>query len=705
MFLPPRPFATALATLLPPLASTVVYANEPPHKIEEVVVTGDLLQRQTLETVSSISVVSEQQIAARNIRDLYDLLLRTPNVNAAKEDKFSVRGISNEGIGPGGTGRPTVSVFIDGARQPGRGVGNTWDIEQVAFYRGPQSTAFGPGSLAGAIVLKSKDPSHEEYSGHLKVGAANDYGREVGVAVGGPLVGGFAFRYAAETNQTDGEVTNTTLNDDQWQARDRYLQRAKLAWEGVEWYSAMLTYQQTKLREGNEYLPPERAESRQSTDNVDGFYNDNSELLLLKQNIRFSDQLDLEILTSRSESDNARKGDYDISEEDRGQFVNVTKIENRTLEMRLHMRPDWGRGVLGAYFSEDELTGSSVNTGVPYSLSGAEVKADADLLAARSADTKALYGEADIDLTQRLTLTVGARHEQNDASNRSAFIVTGAQLIDPVTGSPVPGDVSPLLKPLLDSDATAPSDDTVFLPKLALSYQFTDSLSSFITAVRGYRAGSVDFVSDGESPTYGPEYTTNIDLGVKMAWQTWYAQASLFRVDYDDMQVGTRVDASTFRTDNAGEARAQGVELEFSGELGAGFSLFGGIGYTDTKFVDYQDDDVDFSGNEFPNAPQLTANLTLQYQHHLGWFADLSWARTDGSFTDRENTPFMMADARDLLGARFGWEGEHVTLEVYGQNLTDEFYITDRFASSSLGINAVFVGDPKEYGARLRYRF
>ncbi len=131
-------------------------AENPPAKLEEVFVTGDPMQRSSLDTVSSISIVSAEQMEAMNIRDLYDLLLRNPNVNAAREDKFSVRGISNEGIGPGGTGRPTVSVFIDGARQPGRGVANSWDVSQIEFYRGPQSTAFGPGSLAGRAAGRGK---------------------------------------------------------------------------------------------------------------------------------------------------------------------------------------------------------------------------------------------------------------------------------------------------------------------------------------------------------------------------------------------------------------------------------------------------------------------------------------------------------------------------------------------------------------------
>ncbi|CAA0080569.1 Pesticin receptor [Zhongshania aliphaticivorans] len=697
-------FSLTVATLLMPLAAVSAETSSP-QKLEEILVTGDPMSRSSLDTVSSISIIPEEQLQALNIRDLYDLLLRSPNLNAAREDKFSVRGISNEGIGPGGAGRPTVSIFIDGARQPGRGVANSWDVQQMEFYRGPQSTAFGPGSLAGAVVVQTRDPSTEEYSGEVKLGAANYNGREAGIAIGGPLVGGFAFRYAAETNQTDGEVTNTTRDDDEWQARKRYMQRLKLSWDGGGWYSAILTLQDSKLREGNEYLPPETAEDGESTDDVDGFYDDNSQLWVLSQHADLSDAVRLSFIASHAENYNQRKGDYDISDENNGYFINTVDTENDSLELRLHYQSNFIKAVAGLYHSNDELIGSSSSIDLPYSISGMQLRADADLEADRDATTNAIYSEADINLSERWTLTLGARYEENEADNRSAFIVTGAELIDPITGTTIPGDVSPLLKPILDSDTTAASGDDVFLPKIAISFQINDELSAFLTRSQGYRAGSVDFVSDGESPSYGPEYTNNYDLGMKFQRGSWFVQGSIFRIDYEDMQIGVRVDASNFRTDNAGEAKSEGAELEFRGDIGYGFSVFGGVGYVDTAFVEYEDDGVDYAGNHFPNAPRNTANFGLRYANDSGFYSDISWSRTDGSYIDRENTPTLLADARDLFGARIGFQGEHFGGELYGQNLTDKFYITDRFNSPSLGIDAVYVGDPREVGARVTYKF
>ena len=171
------------------------------------------------------------------------------------------------------------------------------------------------------------------------------------------------------------------------------------------------------------------------------------------------------------------------------------------------------------------------------------------------------------------------------------------------------------------------------------------------------------------------------------------------------MQVGVRIDASNFQTDNAGEARAQGAELEFTIDLGKGFNLFGGIGYIDTAFIDYQDEEQDFGGNHFPNAPRNTRNLNISYKHPVGLFGTLSWARSDGSYTDRDNSNDLKADAKDLFGLQLGYRTDSFSATLYGQNLSDKFYITDQYRNDNFGIAGVFAGDPREYGLKLSYSF
>lgn len=52
-----------------------------------------------------------------------------------------------------------------------------WDVEQVEIFRGSQSTTQGRNSLAGAVVVKTKDPVYRpEYAVQANVGRYGERG-------------------------------------------------------------------------------------------------------------------------------------------------------------------------------------------------------------------------------------------------------------------------------------------------------------------------------------------------------------------------------------------------------------------------------------------------------------------------------------------------------------------------------------------------
>lgn len=76
---------------------------------------------------------------------------------------FIIRGVSSEGLVPGSA--PLATLYIDGVQQTvrgaRRGARGLFDVEQVEVYRGPQSTLSGRAAMAGAIYIKTKDPTFE----------------------------------------------------------------------------------------------------------------------------------------------------------------------------------------------------------------------------------------------------------------------------------------------------------------------------------------------------------------------------------------------------------------------------------------------------------------------------------------------------------------------------------------------------------------
>ena len=98
----------------------------------------------------------------------------------------------------------------------------------------------------------------------------------------------------------------------------------------------------------------------------------------------------------------------------------------------------------------------------------------------------------------------------------------------------------------------------------------------------------------------------------------------------------------------------------------------------------------DFSGNRLPEVPAHVAALTLGLQNTQGWRWDASvtWTYRGAFFTDEDNTPFGGDPEGEngevpgvwLLSARFNMDIADTGASFYvsGDNLLDEFYISDR---------------------------
>lgn len=60
---------------------------------------------------------------------------------------------------------PLSSIYVDGValtpQSARRGPTRAWDLATIDVLRGPQSTLRGKNSLAGAVIIETKDPVFE----------------------------------------------------------------------------------------------------------------------------------------------------------------------------------------------------------------------------------------------------------------------------------------------------------------------------------------------------------------------------------------------------------------------------------------------------------------------------------------------------------------------------------------------------------------
>ncbi len=115
--------------------------------VPEIIVTGEFREPELSSIPASVSVLTEQDIVARNAHHLEELLGMAANVNyasgASRGRYFQIRGIGERGQ----FAEPlnsSVGLLIDHVDFSGVGaVGTLYDVSQVEIFRDPKVLATG----------------------------------------------------------------------------------------------------------------------------------------------------------------------------------------------------------------------------------------------------------------------------------------------------------------------------------------------------------------------------------------------------------------------------------------------------------------------------------------------------------------------------------------------------------------------------------
>src|SRR5690606_26612509 len=121
---------------------------------------------------------------------------------------LTIRGISSATSDAGLD--QSVSVSVDGVPMSrGRVINSTvYDLAQVEVLSGPQALFFGKNSPAGAISLRTKDPT-DVVEGYAKVGYETEADeRYLEAAVSGPLTDTLKGRIAVRAASMEGWIEN-----------------------------------------------------------------------------------------------------------------------------------------------------------------------------------------------------------------------------------------------------------------------------------------------------------------------------------------------------------------------------------------------------------------------------------------------------------------------------------------------------------------
>lgn len=216
-------------------APQLTLAAETSALLEEVVVTARKREETAQSVPIPITAVTDQQLAARSIRDITDIERLSPNtdissssVNSSATQVF-IRGIGQ--VNWASTQDPKIGIYVDGvylSRAQG-GLLDLMDIERVEVLRGPQGTLFGRNTTAGLIHLVTNKPNDQEMTLDVEAGVGTDKHRTYGFVYNQPLGEGLAMRFSLYDREADGFIINSLTGNDR--GNDNALSyRGSLAW-------------------------------------------------------------------------------------------------------------------------------------------------------------------------------------------------------------------------------------------------------------------------------------------------------------------------------------------------------------------------------------------------------------------------------------------------------------------------------------------
>ncbi len=643
--------ASSVAILTGVLTASSVYAQaappptaNPTDELSEVVVTAEKRTESLLTVAAPVTALQTTELERQEDVKLTDYAASVPGLNLISSEPGQtvvfLRGI-NSGFGAGIS--TTTATYIDDApygssTASAYGSIGTLDIDpsllqRIEVLRGPQGTLYGASALGGLIKYVTIPPSLTHYFGRVEVdGSALDGGGQGGgvrAMFDGPLINHvLGFTISAFDRLEPGYIDDPHRNLNNVNSSRADGGRAALLWQPTDKFSGQLS-----LLVQNSYTP--------NTSEVD--LNTNMTPIYGKyQQVRYGDEdwdlrntqygLNLNYdfgwaaLTSIS-SYAHRTAVWDIDETVKfgglvssnlgipnlGLFDNVTlDSQKETQEIRLtSASSDTFEWLGGLYFTHEhsvkpeafgEPFSTLTNIPVPY----ADLPPDAQpsaggLFTDILHDTfteYAGYGDLTYHVTSQFKILGGVRVTSDSETgitpytgrlNGPTYIAVGSSTSHPVTY---------LVSPSFDLDK-----NSMIYARVATGFRPGGPTGDAPTNIQG-----------GAPVSYRPDTLTNYEVGSKAQFpeQRMTIDVSAYDIEWKDIQVLTEINGF-FDTGNGASARSDGTELAWTWKPVMSLSLAANAAYTDARLTQDAPAIGGKSGDNLPNVPKFTANVSADY--------------------------------------------------------------------------------------------
>ncbi|WP_271273761.1 TonB-dependent receptor [Aliamphritea hakodatensis] len=648
-------------------------ANEQPVTGNTLIITGEHTDRTLQDTASSVIAFGKDDLkSAAGMLTSNDLLDRIPNIVTVEpgNDAPTVRGLDGTGPASGANAffagtRPRLNYQIDG-----RTLGfnesvfqsaSLWDVEQVEVFRGPQSTQQGRNSIAGAIIVHTADPTFE-WEGKVRAITGSRNTQVTSFAISGPLAEDvLAFRLAADRQTRETAVSfEPYAQEDDPDLYENKTVRGKLLFTPTDTLSSILTVGRNDGQAPqSEHVVTPYDERTAEFPNQPTFHTRNT-YGILDTTWEVSDNLTTELNLSYTDFQTDR---HALT----GQGNLTINGDETVVQPMIRLQSDDGSlsGFAGAYiFSTEQKEVIDL-------FGGGEFRDETD--------SKALFGEVNLTLSDEYSLTLGGRYEEEERKRV--------------------GSAGPLA---LDYNETYRE----FLPKATLFWDFHDDWTAGLTAGKGYNGGGagITFSAPFVAYTYKPEYVWNYEAflrGTLLDGQL-DVTANLFYNDFKDMQLPFYLGANSTVIRNADKATTYGAEAGLKYRFSPGNEVFANLGLLQTKVNNYSDASIE--GNDLSRAPAFSLDLGFVTTPLPDFEISANVRHSDAYYSDATNTARGKIDAYTIANTQLAYRiRKNLRVHLAVNNLFDND--DPVLINTSLTSNSATIQNPRTITAGIEYNF
>jgi iron complex outermembrane receptor protein len=744
------PPAASAADMAPDVAADS--AAESGEGVQTVIVTANRRAENLQSVPTSVSAVTAEELKNLGITSTTSIANYVPGVqlmtvNANTDNFFSIRGATQNDYAE--HEESPVAVYMDGVylSQAAGTAALLFDTERVEVLRGPQGTLFGRNATAGLVQYISKAPTNHP-DGYVETSYGNFNANHTELAFGNGIAPGLSFRISLANDYMDPYLKNALYPDKGGGNSNSRAARLQLAWTPGDSFDATLNLHGVILNDRaglykfmnvypdpnnhllSVFVPPD-LNPWGSCDGCDilgyrtpssyDYYTSAADIVGYNKEHMLGGTLTLHghfaglNLTSISDFTQYYKDyneDSESTPQDLTQFWTAVNTKQYSQELHLDNGGDGRlRWVAGAYYlkmngkyDEGSGQGDAYFAFLPFGpYPGSDQR--------YTIDTKSWseFAQAEIDLVQHLTLTVGGRW----STEKKTFDYNLYGQTAGFKGSPY-ASPDPIfqINPGLSGDA-ARIDRSDWSGKLALNYQITQNIMPYVSWNKGLKAGGFSAAFNPYLPIslfkFDEEKLYAYEAGIKIEAFDRHLRlnADAFKYSYVGYQAFNQIGLYNYITNNPGKMR--GGEIELTVVPLQGLTLRTGLAFLDAWIEHLALPDGTIKDIRPAQAPETNITTSINYDWKA-WFGGAMQLGVDYSYRtvlyySLLNDPASRQGGYGLLNLRaeYTTPSGHWSFRLHGENVTGKQYLNNSIVSGVSGFGQGSPGMPATYGIRISY--